>query len=613
MALSDTELVSFAQQLRRDSLLSTSEAGSGHPTTCLSAADIVAVLFGREMVFDPADGFRPGSDHFVLSKGHAAPVLWSALRRVGAIDNDLMTLRRADSPLEGHPTPRMVPGWVRVATGSLGQGLNAAIGMALARRVGGDPGRLYCLMGDGEIAEGSVWEAAEIGAHDKLANVCAIVDVNGLGQSGPTMHGHDVETIAAKWRAFGWHAIAINGHDVVAIAKAFAEARATTDRPSVIVARTEKGHGVDFLADKPGWHGKTLKKGAELDKALSQIGDPRIDKIDVVAGVRGTAERPSRPPGADAGKTPFTLGQEVATREAYGEALVRVGAVDPRIVVLDAETKNSTFAEKFKDKYPARFFECFIAEQNMVGAALGAAAEGYVPFCSTFAAFFARAYDFIRMGAYSSPPHLILCGSHVGVSIGEDGPSQMGLEDLAMMRAVIGSTVLYPSDATSCSRLVEEAIDRGGIVYLRTSRPKTKVLYGPDEKFPVGGCKVHGAQVGDVATIVAAGVTLHEALAAQKTLAAAGVKVRVVDLYSVKPLDVTTLARCAVETNAIITVEDHALWGGIGDAVAAAVRPQRMEMLAVTDLPRSAKPEECLAMHRLDVAAIEAAVRKIIA
>jgi len=611
MPLSDAELVSFAQKLRRDSLIMTSEAGSGHPTTCMSAADLVAVLFGREMVYDPADGFRPGSDHFVLSKGHAAPILWSVLRRVGAIGTDLMTLRHADSPLEGHPTPRMVPGWVRVATGSLGQGLNAAVGMALCRRLGGDPGRVYCLMGDGEIAEGSVWEAAALAAHDGLHNLCAIVDVNGIGQSGPTMHGHDIDAIVGKWRAFGWHAIGLDGHDVTAIARALAEARGVNDKPTVLVARTEKGKGVDFLSGKPGWHGKALKKGKELDDALAQVGDPPIDTIDVVAGVRGTARRPERPVGADAGKPPYALGQDVATREAYGEALLRVGAVDPRIVVLDAEVKNSTFAEKFKDKHPSRFFECFIAEQNMVGAALGCSAEGYVPFCSTFAAFFSRAYDFIRMGAYSTPAHLILCGSHVGVSIGEDGPSQMGLEDLAMMRAVIGSTVPYPSDAMQASRLVEEAVARGGIVYLRTSRPKTKVIYGPDERFPVGGCKVHGAQVGDAVTVVGAGVTLHEALAAQKQLAAEGLKVRVVDLYSVKPLDVATLARCAVETRGFVTVEDHALWGGLGDAVAAAIRPARMEMLAVSDLPRSAKPEECMAMARIDAAAIVAAVRKV--
>ena len=611
MSMDDESLRRLAQRLRRDSLISTSEAGSGHPTTCMSAAEIVAVLFGREMAFDPKDPLRPGTDHFVLSKGHAAPVLWAVLKEVGAIDLDTKTLRRIDSPLEGHPTPRM-PGWVKVATGSLGQGLAASCGMAIARRRFGDPGRIYCLMGDGEIAEGSVWEAAQMAAHERLANLCAIVDVNAQGQSGRTMHGHDVEAIAAKWRAFGWNAICLDGHDVGEVSRAYEAARREETRPTVLVARTLKGKGSKLSEDKDGWHGKAFKKGAELDGVLVELGDLPVT-VQVEARTRGAARprpvAPTSPPPAPK----WQLGEEAATREAYGEALVRLGAVDPRIVVLDAETKNSTFAEKFKLSFPERFVECFIAEQVMIGAALGMAGEGYVPCSSSFAAFLTRAYDFIRMGVYSMPAHFVITGSHVGVSIGEDGASQMGLEDIAMMRALIGTTVLYPSDAMSASRLVEQAIATPGVVYLRMSRPKTKVIYGPDEQFPVGGCKVLRTSAADVVTVVAGGVTVAEALLAHQRLAGEGISVRVIDLYSVKPLDVATLTRCAAETGAFVTVEDHAEGGGLGEAVFSAVCVPRRELLAVRELPRSATPTQLLAHHGIDADAIVAAVRRVAA
>lgn len=610
MDVTDDTLKAFAQRLRSDSLRSTAEAGSGHPTTCMSAAEIVAVLFGRELAIDPKDGGKLGTDHFVLSKGHAAPVLWAALHEIGAITTDTMTLRRADSPLEGHPTLK-VPGWVRIASGSLGQGLCASMGMARARRLAKDPGRIYCLMGDGEIAEGSVWEAAQLAAFEKLDNLCGIVDVNAIGQSGRTMHQHDLDAIAAKWRAFGWHAICVDGHDVAAVSKAFAESRATTGKPTVVLARTLKGKGVKLTEDRDNWHGKPLKKGPELDAALAELGD-NAGTISVAARTRGAA--PARPtkPSAAPPAPPYKLGDEVATREAYGEALVRVGTGDLRVVALDAETKNSTFAEKFKDKFPDRFVECFIAEQNMIGAALGFSAEGYVPFASSFAAFLTRAYDFVRMAACSSVKHLVVVGSHVGVSIGEDGASQMGLEDIAMVRALVGSTVLYPSDAMCASRLIEQAVDTEGVVYVRMSRPKTKVIYGADEKFPIGGSKLHGAKAGDKATIIAGGVTFYEALAAQATLAAKGIPVRVVDLYSVKPIDAATLERCAKETGAFVTVEDHAPAGGLGEAVASAVRVPKLTMLAVKSLPRSAKPGELLAMHEIDAKAIVAAVERTI-
>jgi transketolase len=611
MAIDDVTISALAQRLRRDSLISTSEAGSGHPTSCMSAAEIVASLFGREMTLDPRDPDRPGTDHFVLSKGHAAPILWSILKEIGAIDADIRTLRQADSPLEGHPLPLDVPGWVRVATGSLGQGLSAAVGMALARRLAGDPGRIYCLMGDSEIAEGSVWEAAAVAAFDRIANLCAIVDVNGLGQSGRTMHGHDIDAICAKWRAFGWNAVGLDGHDVAALAAGFDEARRTDDRPTVLVARTLKGKGVKLTEDQPNWHGKALKKGAELDAALADVGDPPLD-LRIEARTRGQASARPKAPSSPPPPPGYRIGDSVAPREAWGEALVRIGTVDARIVVLDAEVKNSTFAERFKDKFPERFVECFIAEQNMVGSALGFAGSGFIPCASTFGAFFARAYDFIRMAAYSTPPHLVLCGTHVGVSIGEDGASQMALEDLAAMRAIIGATVLYPADGMSASRLVEEATRTPGIVYLRMGRPKAKVIYGPDEKFPVGGAKTLRRSERDVATVVAAGITVHEALAAHDRLRADGVGIRVIDAYSVKPLDAETLARAVAETGGrLVTVEDHAAWGGLGEAVAAAVRPARHELLAVTGIPHSARPEELLAHHGIDADAIVKAVRRI--
>src|SRR5215470_5388232 len=604
MAIDDGTIAALAQRLRRDSFISTSEAGSGHPTSCMSSAEIVASLFGREMALDPHDPNRTGTDHFVLFKGHAAPILWSILKQIGAIPTDLKTLRRFDSPLEGHPIPATMPGWVKVATGSLGQGICAALGMALARRLAGDPGRIYCLLGDGEIAEGSVLEAAEIAAFDKLANLCAIVDVNGLGQSGPTMHRHDIDAICAKWRAFGWNAIGLDGHDVAAIARAFDEARKTTDRPTVLCARTLKGKGAHLVEGKEGWHGKALKKGAELDGALADVGDPPL-RLTVEPRTRGQANARPKAPSSSPPPPAYKVGDDVAPREAWGDALVRIGTVDPRIVVLDAEVKNSTFSEKFKDKFPERFVECFIAEQGMLGAALGISAEGFVACASTFGAFFSRAYDFIRMGAYSTPPHLLLCGTHVGVSIGEDGPSQMALEDLAALRAIIGSTVLYPSDGMSASRLVEEAVKTQGIVYLRMGRPKNKVIYGPDETFPVGGMKVLRSSPNDAVTVAAAGVTVHEALAAHQKLAAEGIAARVLDVYSVKPLDEAGIAKAVADTaGRLVTVEDHTPWGGLGEAIAAAVRPARHELLAVRAIPHSGKPEELLAHHKIDADAI---------
>jgi len=600
-------LAALAQKLRRHSLVSTAEAGSGHPTTCLSCAEMMAVLFFHEMRFDPKDPLARNADTFVLSKGHAAPILWAALKEAGAIREDLLTLRRFDSPLEGHPTP-LCP-WVKVATGSLGQGLSAAVGMALAKRMDGIPARVYVLMGDGEIAEGSVWEAAQMASFNGLDNLCALVDVNRLGQSGPTMVGHRLDAYAARFAAFGWHVETADGHKVAEILSALEKARATKGRPTVLLARTTKGRGVSFLEDKDGWHGKPLKKGEELDRALAEIPDPGVS-LRVPARPVGAPPRPAASFSLDdpALVPPYAPGQEVATREAYGAALARLGSVCPDIVVLDADVKNSTFAEKFKAAFPDRYIECYIAEQNMAGVALGLATEGKIPFLSTFACFLTRAFDQIRMAGYSRPRRLVFCGSHVGVSIGEDGPSQMGLEDLAMFRAVFGSTVLYPADAVAAERLTALAARTEGIVYLRTSRPKTKTIYPPSETFSVGGSKTLRSSPKDVATVVAAGITLHEALKAHEILAREGVAIRVIDLYSVKPLDEAALRKAAAETKRLITVEDHGPAGGIGEAVAAlGLAP---EILAVRKIPRSGKPAELLRWAGIDASAIAAAVKR---
>jgi transketolase len=608
MAVADPALSRMAQKLRRHSLESTAEAGSGHPTSCMSCAEIVSVLFFDEMHFDPKDPSGKDADVFILSKGHAAPILWAALKEAGAISDDLLTLRRYDSPLEGHPTPNSP--WVRVATGSLGQGLCAGAGMAWARKLDGSPARVYVLLGDGEAAEGSVWEAAQFASYYALENLCAVIDVNRLGQSGPTMYQHDTRLIAERLRGFGWETAIVDGHDVPEVRAALARARGTKGKPFGIVARTLKGKGVSFLEDKEGWHGKPVKKGDELAKAVAQLGDTNVE---IPVEARRYAASAAPPRGALVLTPAYTLGQEVATREAYGTALAKLGKSSPAVVAIDGDTKNSTFAERLKEVAPSQYAEGYIAEQNMVGAALGMATEGKIPFASTFACFLSRAYDFIRMAAYSRPPHLVLVGSHAGVSIGEDGPSQMALEDLAMMRAIIEATVLYPSDAVSAERLVEVAARTPGLVYIRTSRPKTPVLYANDEAFPVGGSKTLRSSPKDAATVVAAGVTLHEALAAHDALAKDGIAVRVIDLYSVKPIDVATLHKAAAETRGFVTVEDHSVSGGIGDAVASAVAGSaRIEMLGVRTVPRSGKPVELMRAHGLTADAIAAAVRKLL-
>jgi transketolase len=608
MALDDNVLFKMAQKLRRHSLESTAEAGSGHPTSCMSCAEILSVLFFDEMRFDPRDPSGQDADVFVLSKGHAAPILWAVLKEAGAIDDDLLTLRRFDSRLEGHPTPRAP--FVRVATGSLGQGICAAAGMAWSRKHDGTPARVFTLLGDGEAAEGSVWEAAEFAAFYELENLCAVVDVNGLGQSGPTMYARETAPYEARFKAFGWGVAVIDGHDTRAVREAFAEARRAKGRPFGIVARTHKGRGVSFLEDKEGWHGKPVKKGEELARAVAELGD-----TSVTIRVEPRRYPPVKAlPQTSVTLTPsYSLGQEVATREAYGTALAQLAKTSSRTVALDGDTKNSTFSERFKAVAPERFVDAYIAEQNMVGVALGTATEGKIPFASTFACFLTRAYDFIRMAAVSRPSHLVICGSHAGVSIGEDGPSQMALEDLAMMRAITGATILYPCDAVSSERLVETAANTPGIVYIRTTRAKTKVIYGNDEAFPVGGSKTLRASSKDLVTLVAAGITVPEALAAHDALGREGIATRVIDLYSVKPLDMPVLARAASETRGIVSVEDHSACGGIGEAVGAALFGRcRLEILGVREISRSGTPAELMKFHGIDAAAIIAAVKRLL-
>jgi transketolase len=592
-------LQNVATWLRIDSAVSTSEAGSGHPTSCCSAADVVAALFFTEMRFDPLQPHDPDSDRFVLSKGHAAPLLYAAWAEAGVFDrSELLKLRTLGSDLEGHPTPRLP--FVDVATGSLGQGICAAVGSALnARRIQSDY-RTYCLLGDGESAEGSVWEAADVAAMQKLDSLCGITDVNALGQSRPTMWQHDMEAFAGRWQAFGWHPIVVDGHDLGALLDAFAEARATKGRPTMILARTIKGKGVSFTEGKEGWHGRAFKKGDELDRALAELKShfvPAPDGVDLARSIaKPTAHsRPPEPPQPPAPPA-YKLGEEVATREAYGTALAKLAVADSRVVALDADVKNSTFSDKFEKVAPERFYENFIAEQVMVGAAMGLAARGAIPFPSTFACFLARAADFVRMAAISGVG-VKFAGSHAGVSIGEDGPSQMALEDLAMFRAEPNITVLYPCDAVSTEKLVRVMAYHPGAAYMRTSRPKTPVIYANDETFDVGGLKVLRESPDDVATVIGAGVTVFEALKAYDQLKADGRSIRVIDLYSVSPVDEAGLVAAGRATHGrLITVEDHYSAGGIGDAVAMAVADAGLSVrrLAVREIPRSGKPEELL-------------------
>ncbi|MGV9990385.1 transketolase [Streptomyces sp. NPDC003374] len=606
--MNTAELVDLGQQLRVDSVRAAAAAGSGHPTSSMSAADLMAVLLAHHLRYDFEHPEHPGNDRLVLSKGHASPLLYSAYKAAGAIDDEeLLTFRKLGSRLEGHPTPQRLP-WVETATGSLGQGLPIGAGIALAgKRLDHADYRVWVLCGDSEMAEGSIWEAAEHAGYEHLDNLIAIVDVNRLGQRGPTRHGHDLDAYARRFRAFDWHTIEIDGHDVDAVDRAYGEAVSTVGQPTAIIARTLKGKGVAATEDREGLHGKPVK---DADEAIEELGGVRDLRVSVHAP---PSARAPRPVGDGSLELPrWDKGDKAATRDAFGQALAALGTARGDVVALDGEVGDSTRAEFFAKEHPDRYFECYIAEQQMVATAVGMARRGWVPYASTFAAFLTRAHDFVRMAAVSGSG-ISLNGSHAGVSIGQDGPSQMGLEDLAMMRAVHGSTVLYPSDANQTAHLVARMASLDGIRYLRTSRGESPVIYGPDEEFPVGGSKVLRSSAQDRLTVVAAGVTLHEALAAADTLAEAGIPVRVIDLYSVKPVDRDTLRQAAQDTGCLLTVEDHREEGGLGDAVLDAFldgRPvPRLVRLAVRTMPGSASPAEQLHAAGIDAESIAAAAR----
>jgi transketolase len=593
-------------------LIMTTEAGSGHPTSSLSATELMACLFfGGNFRFDVDHPKYPNNDRLIFSKGHASPLFYALWAAAGKLtEKDLMTYRKFGSPLEGHPT--VVFPYVEAATGSLGQGLSIGVGMALnAKYIDKLPYRTYVLLGDSEMAEGSQWESLQIASHYKLNNLIGILDVNRLGQRGETMYGWDLQAYEKRISSFGWKTTVFDGHSISETLGAYEEALRATDQPVMLIGKTVKGKGVSFIENKDGWHGKTLNK-EERDRALKELGE--IDK-----SVRGEIPLPQdlRPKEQISPKPlkkiDYPADKPVPTRKAYGNALVRIFPQFPNMISLDGEVSNSTYAEIFKDAYPERFFEMYIAEQNMVGTALGLSARGKIPFVSTFAAFFTRAFDQIRMSQYSDP-NIKFVGSHAGVSIGEDGPSQMGLEDIAMFRAIFNSVVLYPSDAVSTERLVEEAAKHYGIVFIRTTRKEAPIIYRPEEKFTIGGSKVLRRSEKDIATVIGAGITLHEALGAYEALKKEGVFIRVIDLYSIKPIDEATLREAASATKSIVTVEDHYPEGGLGEAVKSAlvIYPVPVYSLAVRKKPKSGKPEELLDYEEISQRAIVKKIKEFI-
>jgi transketolase len=593
----------LAAQIAVDSIRCTTKAGSGHPTSSMSCAHLLSVLYASHLRYDVEDPESLANDRFVLSKGHAAPALYAVLKAIGAIsDDELMSLREFGSPIQGHPAPVPELPWVDVATGSLGQGLAMGLGMAFAMRLDGAPGRVWVLLGDSEAAEGSVWEAFEAAAFHEIDNLIAILDLNRLGQRGPTMHEWQADRFAQRAQAYGWDTIEIDGHDVQAIDAAYTEASAA-DRPTLIVARTEKGHGVSFLANREGWHGKAVPADQE-GAAIEELG-----------GIRSMTVVPTSPEefkplvlGELHAEQPPAFDGPVATRKAFGSTLVWLSGHRPDLVVLDGEVGNSTYTEDVQEVAPERFIELYIAEQTMLGVQIGLQALGKTAFAATFGAFMSRAADFVRMGAISRA-NLRLCGSHAGVSIGEDGPSQMAMEDISLFRALHGSTVLYPADGTATVQLVTEMCELEGVSYLRTTREATPAIYRPDERFPIGGSKTLAATDHDDVTLVGAGVTLHACIEAAATLAAEGITARVLDCYSVKPIDASTLRAALDETGIVVVAEDHRPEGGLGDAVLDALASTgalggTVIKLAVTGMPGSGKAEQMRAWAGIDASSI---------
>ncbi len=602
----------LATLIRYYILIMTTEAGSGHPTSSLSATELMACLFfGGIFRFDADHPKFNNNDRLIFSKGHASPLLYALWAAAGKLtEKDLMTYRKFGSPLEGHPS--IVFPYVEAATGSLGQGLSIGVGMALnAKYLDQLPYRTYVLLGDSEMAEGSQWESMQIAAHYKLNNLVGILDVNRLGQRGETMYGWDLDAYQKRISSFGWKTMLFDGHSISEVLTAYEEALHADDQPVMLIGKTIKGKGVSFIENKNGWHGKTLTR-EECDRALKELGE--IDK-----SVRGKISLPKdlkqkeKPAKKPFKKVDYPVDKPVATRKAYGNALVRIYPQFPDMVSLDGEVSNSTYAAIFKEAYPERFFEMYIAEQNMIGAALGLSCRGKIPFVSTFASFFSRAFDQIRMSQYSDP-NIKFVGSHAGVSIGEDGPSQMGLEDIAMFRTISNSVVFYPSDAVSAEKLIEESAKHYGIVYIRTTRKETPILYNQEEQFKVGGSKVLRKSEKDSVTVIAAGITLHEALDAYEVLKKEGVYIRVIDLYSVKPIDETTLREAASATKLIITVEDHYAEGGLGEAVKSAMvsYPIPVYSLSVKRKPKSGKPQELLDYEEISWTAIIKKVKELL-
>jgi len=605
------KLNSLAKLIRYFIISSTTKAGSGHPTSSLSATDLMTVLmFGGFFRFNPDHPEHPNNDRLIFSKGHASPLyyaLWTAAGRL--TENDLYTMRKFGSPLEGHPTATFK--YTEAATGSLGQGLSIGVGMALnAKYLDRLPYRTYVLLGDSEMAEGSQWEAIQVAAHYRLNNLIGIIDVNRLGQRGETMYGHNINAYRRRGASFGWKTIVIDGHSFPEIANAYEKAIGVRNKPVMIIARTIKGKGISFLEDRDGWHGKAPNR-EEAEKAIRELGVADTSIRAELSEPRDLSLRntvPLKSPGLS-----YPADKPVSTRKAYGNALARIFPEYPNMVVLDAEVSNSTYSELFREKYPDRFFEMYVAEQNMVGAALGLSRRGKIPFVSTFAAFFTRAFDQIRMSQYSDA-NIKFAGSHAGVSIGEDGPSQMGLEDIAMFRTILNSTVLYPSDAVSTEKLVEEAARHRGIVYIRTTRKDTQIIYRNEDEFHIGGSRVLRKSDNDRITVIAAGITLHEAIAAYEELKKEGIFIRVIDLYSIKPIDKETVNEAAESTGVILTVEDHFAEGGIGEAVRSALGagPVPIYSLAVRKMPGSGKPDELLDYEEISRNAILKTVKALV-
>ncbi|MCK8600319.1 transketolase [Desulfoferrobacter suflitae] len=603
-------LMSLARLIRYYILACTTRAGSGHPTSALSAVELMTgLLFGGIFRYDLNNPDHPNNDRLIFSKGHASPLFYALWAAAGKLtEADLMTYRRFGSPLEGHPTVAFP--YVDAATGSLGQGLSIGLGLALnAKYLDKLPYRTYVLLGDSEMAEGSQWEAIQLAAHYGCDNLVGILDVNRLGQCGETMYGHDLAAYERRIAAFGWATFVIDGHSFPEVIEAYRNALRVADKPTMVIAKTVKGKGFSMLENQDGWHGKALARD-DFERALKEMGD--ID-----ASIRGAIVPPAhlRPQKSVPGKADamgYRVGELMPTRNAFGKALKRIYPAFPEMVSVDGEVSNSTQAQLFKEECPDRFFEMYVAEQNMVGVALGFACRKKIPFVSTFSAFMSRAYDQIRMSQYSDA-NIKFVGSHAGVSIGEDGPSQMGLEDLAFFRTILHGVVLYPSDAVSCEKLVEAAAKYYGIVYLRTTRGALPVIYDSSEDFPIGGSKVLRQSSQDIATVVAAGITLHEALHANDQLKEQGVWVRVIDLYSIKPVDAETLHRAAEQTRAIITVEDHYAEGGLGEAVRSAFEkcPVPIYSLAVRHKPKSGKPHELLDFEEISHKAIVAQVHRL--